>query len=150
MCVYLFVIFSFPTAIGWSAVPEQPLDVTANGFRQGTTRKGIGSPQSRCGTSPGSVHPSGCLSSVHICSPHSPTPSTPLQEVWAVGTASGGGHNSARESVSGWGRVFTREEVESYQHSSRCTCDTTSTICSSNKGCFFLSCTDARNWNLIN
>ncbi|KYO42977.1 tRNA-specific adenosine deaminase 1 isoform B [Alligator mississippiensis] len=34
-------------AIGWSAVPEQPLDVTANGFRQGTTRKGIGSPQSR-------------------------------------------------------------------------------------------------------
>uniref|UniRef100_A0A7M4EQP3 tRNA-specific adenosine deaminase 1 n=1 Tax=Crocodylus porosus TaxID=8502 RepID=A0A7M4EQP3_CROPO len=34
-------------AIGWSAVPEQPLDVTANGFRQGTTKKGIGSPQSR-------------------------------------------------------------------------------------------------------
>ncbi|NXW48919.1 ADAT1 deaminase, partial [Nyctiprogne leucopyga] len=34
-------------AISWSAVPEQPLDVTADGFRQGTTKKGIGSPQSR-------------------------------------------------------------------------------------------------------
>ncbi|XP_025282652.1 tRNA-specific adenosine deaminase 1 isoform X4 [Canis lupus dingo] len=28
-------------AISWSAVPEQPLDVTANGFPQGTTKKGI-------------------------------------------------------------------------------------------------------------
>ncbi|NXF10652.1 ADAT1 deaminase, partial [Smithornis capensis] len=34
-------------AIGWSAVPEQPLDVTSDGFRQGTTKKGIGSHQSR-------------------------------------------------------------------------------------------------------
>ncbi|OXB78343.1 UNVERIFIED_CONTAM: hypothetical protein H355_009114, partial [Colinus virginianus] len=34
-------------AISWSAVPEQPLDVTSGGFRQGTTKKGIGSPQSR-------------------------------------------------------------------------------------------------------
>ncbi|XP_025895353.1 tRNA-specific adenosine deaminase 1 isoform X2 [Nothoprocta perdicaria] len=34
-------------AISWSSVPEQPLDVTSNGFRQGTTKKGIGSHQSR-------------------------------------------------------------------------------------------------------
>ncbi|XP_032837638.2 tRNA-specific adenosine deaminase 1 isoform X2 [Tyto alba] len=34
-------------AISWSAVPEQPLDVTSDGFRQGTTKKGIGSRQSR-------------------------------------------------------------------------------------------------------
>lgn len=34
-------------AISWSAVPEQPLDVTANGFPQGTTKKAIGSPQAR-------------------------------------------------------------------------------------------------------
>ncbi|XP_015729801.1 tRNA-specific adenosine deaminase 1 isoform X2 [Coturnix japonica] len=34
-------------AISWSAVPEHPLDVTSDGFRQGTTKKGIGSPQSR-------------------------------------------------------------------------------------------------------
>ncbi|NXD86243.1 ADAT1 deaminase, partial [Halcyon senegalensis] len=34
-------------AISWSAVPEQPLDVTSNGFRQGTTKKGIGTHQSR-------------------------------------------------------------------------------------------------------
>ncbi|XP_015148092.2 tRNA-specific adenosine deaminase 1 isoform X1 [Gallus gallus] len=34
-------------AISWSAVPEGPLDVTSDGFRQGTTKKGIGSPQSR-------------------------------------------------------------------------------------------------------
>ncbi|XP_065601427.1 tRNA-specific adenosine deaminase 1 isoform X1 [Cyrtonyx montezumae] len=34
-------------AISWSAVPEQPLDVTSGGIRQGTTKKGIGSPQSR-------------------------------------------------------------------------------------------------------
>ncbi|POI35038.1 hypothetical protein CIB84_001210, partial [Bambusicola thoracicus] len=34
-------------AISWSAVPERPLDVTSDGFRQGTTKKGIGSPQSR-------------------------------------------------------------------------------------------------------
>ncbi|KGL78658.1 tRNA-specific adenosine deaminase 1 [Tinamus guttatus] len=34
-------------AISWSAVPEQPLDVTSNGFRQGTTKKDIGSHQSR-------------------------------------------------------------------------------------------------------
>ncbi|XP_044617296.1 tRNA-specific adenosine deaminase 1 isoform X6 [Equus asinus] len=34
-------------AISWSAVPEQPLDVTANGFPQGTTKKGIQSLQAR-------------------------------------------------------------------------------------------------------
>ncbi|KFP81234.1 tRNA-specific adenosine deaminase 1, partial [Acanthisitta chloris] len=34
-------------AISWSAVPEQPLDVTSDGFRQGTTKKRIGSHQSR-------------------------------------------------------------------------------------------------------
>ncbi|XP_076989194.1 tRNA-specific adenosine deaminase 1 isoform X2 [Tamandua tetradactyla] len=34
-------------AISWSAVPEQPLDVTANGFTQGTTKKGIRSLQAR-------------------------------------------------------------------------------------------------------
>ncbi|XP_029881253.1 tRNA-specific adenosine deaminase 1 isoform X11 [Aquila chrysaetos chrysaetos] len=34
-------------AISWSAVPEQPLDVTSDGFRQGTTKKRIGSYQSR-------------------------------------------------------------------------------------------------------
>ncbi|XP_014116027.1 PREDICTED: tRNA-specific adenosine deaminase 1 isoform X2 [Pseudopodoces humilis] len=37
-------------AISWSAVPEQPLDVTSDGFRQGTTKKGIGSHQSRMKT----------------------------------------------------------------------------------------------------
>ncbi|XP_008575434.1 PREDICTED: tRNA-specific adenosine deaminase 1 [Galeopterus variegatus] len=34
-------------AISWSAVPEQPLDVTANGFPQGTTKKGIRRLQAR-------------------------------------------------------------------------------------------------------
>lgn len=34
-------------AIGWSAVPEHPLDVTANGFPQGTTKKDIGSLRAR-------------------------------------------------------------------------------------------------------
>lgn len=34
-------------AISWSAVPEQPLDVTANGFPQGMTRKGIRNLQTR-------------------------------------------------------------------------------------------------------
>ncbi|XP_010607789.1 tRNA-specific adenosine deaminase 1 isoform X1 [Fukomys damarensis] len=34
-------------AISWSAVPEQPLDVTANGFPQGTTKKGIRNLQAR-------------------------------------------------------------------------------------------------------
>ncbi|NWS72042.1 ADAT1 deaminase, partial [Crotophaga sulcirostris] len=34
-------------AISWCAVPEQPLDVTSDGFRQGTTKKAIGSHQSR-------------------------------------------------------------------------------------------------------
>ncbi|XP_075621353.1 tRNA-specific adenosine deaminase 1 isoform X3 [Balearica regulorum gibbericeps] len=37
-------------AISWSAVPEQPLDVTSDGFRQGTTKKGIGSHWSRVKT----------------------------------------------------------------------------------------------------
>lgn len=39
--------FSLSVAISWSAVPEHPLDVTANGFPQGTTKKGIGSLQAR-------------------------------------------------------------------------------------------------------
>ncbi|XP_028932084.1 tRNA-specific adenosine deaminase 1 isoform X4 [Ornithorhynchus anatinus] len=34
-------------AISWSAVLEQPLDVTSNGFRQGATKKAIGSLQAR-------------------------------------------------------------------------------------------------------
>ncbi|GAB1293681.1 tRNA-specific adenosine deaminase 1 [Apodemus speciosus] len=34
-------------AISWSAVPQQPLDVTANGFPQGMTKKEIGSPRAR-------------------------------------------------------------------------------------------------------
>ncbi|XP_072836610.2 tRNA-specific adenosine deaminase 1 isoform X2 [Pogona vitticeps] len=34
-------------AISWSAVPEHPLDVTSRGFKQGTTKKAVGSPQSR-------------------------------------------------------------------------------------------------------
>ncbi|KAM4721473.1 tRNA-specific adenosine deaminase 1 [Rhinophrynus dorsalis] len=34
-------------AVSWSAVPHQPLDVTANGYKQGTTKKAIGSLQSR-------------------------------------------------------------------------------------------------------
>ncbi|EGW12976.1 tRNA-specific adenosine deaminase 1 isoform X2 [Cricetulus griseus] len=34
-------------AISWSAVPEHPLDVTANGFPQGITKKEIGSPRAR-------------------------------------------------------------------------------------------------------
>ncbi|XP_007938566.1 tRNA-specific adenosine deaminase 1 [Orycteropus afer afer] len=34
-------------AISWSAVSDQPLDVTANGFPQGTTKKGLRSLQAR-------------------------------------------------------------------------------------------------------
>ncbi|KAJ7311812.1 hypothetical protein JRQ81_006122 [Phrynocephalus forsythii] len=34
-------------AISWSAVPEHPLDVTSRGFKQGATKKSIGSPTSR-------------------------------------------------------------------------------------------------------
>ncbi|XP_063802021.1 tRNA-specific adenosine deaminase 1 [Pseudophryne corroboree] len=34
-------------AVSWCAVPEQPLDVTANGYKQGTTKKAVGTPQSR-------------------------------------------------------------------------------------------------------
>ncbi|XP_029464100.1 tRNA-specific adenosine deaminase 1 isoform X2 [Rhinatrema bivittatum] len=34
-------------AISWSAVPEQSLDVTANGYKQGATKKAIGTPQAR-------------------------------------------------------------------------------------------------------
>ncbi|XP_033014781.1 tRNA-specific adenosine deaminase 1 isoform X8 [Lacerta agilis] len=34
-------------AISWSAVPEHPLDVTSHGFKQGSTKKVIGSPKSR-------------------------------------------------------------------------------------------------------
>nr|XP_025039551.1 tRNA-specific adenosine deaminase 1 isoform X1 [Pelodiscus sinensis] len=40
-------LFPCGAAISWSAVPEQPLDVTSNGFKQGTTKKGIGSHQAR-------------------------------------------------------------------------------------------------------
>lgn len=47
VCPSLFIILS-SAAISWSAVPEQPLDVTSDGFRQGTTKKRIGSHQSRC------------------------------------------------------------------------------------------------------
>lgn len=43
----MFITIS-STAISWSAVPEQPLDVTSDGFRQGTTKKRIGSHQTRC------------------------------------------------------------------------------------------------------
>ncbi|XP_041853654.1 tRNA-specific adenosine deaminase 1 isoform X2 [Melanotaenia boesemani] len=34
-------------AISWCNVTEQPLDVTANGYKQGVTRKALGSPQAR-------------------------------------------------------------------------------------------------------
>ncbi|KAJ6652499.1 hypothetical protein lerEdw1_011469 [Lerista edwardsae] len=34
-------------AISWSAVPEHPLDVTTQGFKQGTTKKAVGSLKSR-------------------------------------------------------------------------------------------------------
>ncbi|KAL2094029.1 hypothetical protein ACEWY4_011341 [Coilia grayii] len=34
-------------AISWCAVPEQPLDVTANGYKQGMTKKALGTPQAR-------------------------------------------------------------------------------------------------------
>nr|XP_056718621.1 tRNA-specific adenosine deaminase 1 [Euleptes europaea] len=34
-------------AISWSMVPEHPLDVTSNGFKQGTTKREIGSLKSR-------------------------------------------------------------------------------------------------------
>ncbi|XP_069491561.1 tRNA-specific adenosine deaminase 1 [Ambystoma mexicanum] len=34
-------------AISWCKVPENPLDVTANGYKQGATKKAIGTPQAR-------------------------------------------------------------------------------------------------------
>ncbi|KAK6479981.1 tRNA-specific adenosine deaminase 1 isoform X1 [Huso huso] len=34
-------------AISWCAVPDQPLDVTANGSKQGVTKKALGTPQAR-------------------------------------------------------------------------------------------------------
>ncbi|XP_041967203.1 tRNA-specific adenosine deaminase 1 isoform X1 [Alosa sapidissima] len=34
-------------AISWCAVPNQPLDVTANGYKQGMTKKAVGTPQAR-------------------------------------------------------------------------------------------------------
>ncbi|XP_058011670.1 tRNA-specific adenosine deaminase 1 isoform X3 [Ahaetulla prasina] len=40
-------VVSCGTAISWSAVPEHPLDVTSHGFRQGTSKKRIGSLTSR-------------------------------------------------------------------------------------------------------
>uniref|UniRef100_A0A8C8SI95 tRNA-specific adenosine deaminase 1 n=1 Tax=Pelusios castaneus TaxID=367368 RepID=A0A8C8SI95_9SAUR len=40
-------LVSSGAAISWSAVPEHPLDVTSNGFKQGTTKKGIGSLHTR-------------------------------------------------------------------------------------------------------
>ncbi|XP_067905315.1 tRNA-specific adenosine deaminase 1 isoform X2 [Heterodontus francisci] len=35
-------------AISWCAVPHQPLDVSVNGFKQGATKKILGTPQARC------------------------------------------------------------------------------------------------------
>ncbi|XP_063169345.1 tRNA-specific adenosine deaminase 1 isoform X2 [Candoia aspera] len=40
-------VVSCGAAISWSAVPEHPLDVTSRGFRQGTSKKRIGSLTSR-------------------------------------------------------------------------------------------------------
>ncbi|XP_026575576.1 tRNA-specific adenosine deaminase 1 isoform X2 [Pseudonaja textilis] len=40
-------LVSCGTAISWSAVPEHPLDVTSHGFKQGTSKKRIGSLASR-------------------------------------------------------------------------------------------------------
>uniref|UniRef100_H3AGL4 tRNA-specific adenosine deaminase 1 n=1 Tax=Latimeria chalumnae TaxID=7897 RepID=H3AGL4_LATCH len=34
-------------AVGWSAVPDHPLDVTANGYKLGVTKKALGTPQAR-------------------------------------------------------------------------------------------------------
>ncbi|XP_066569992.1 tRNA-specific adenosine deaminase 1 isoform X2 [Amia ocellicauda] len=34
-------------AISWCAVPDQPLDVTANGYKQGVTKKALGTAQAR-------------------------------------------------------------------------------------------------------
>ncbi|NP_001076356.1 tRNA-specific adenosine deaminase 1 [Danio rerio] len=34
-------------AISWCAVSQQPLDVTANGYKQGVTKKALGTPQAR-------------------------------------------------------------------------------------------------------
>ncbi len=36
-----------PTAISWCAVSQQPLDVTANGYKQGVTKKTLGTSQAR-------------------------------------------------------------------------------------------------------
>lgn len=35
------------TAISWCAVSQQPLDVTANGYKQGVTKKALGTSQAR-------------------------------------------------------------------------------------------------------
>ncbi|XP_078256934.1 tRNA-specific adenosine deaminase 1 isoform X2 [Rhinoraja longicauda] len=35
-------------AISWSAVPDQPLDVSVNGYKQGATKKILETPQARC------------------------------------------------------------------------------------------------------
>ncbi|XP_062923159.1 tRNA-specific adenosine deaminase 1 isoform X1 [Mobula hypostoma] len=35
-------------AISWSAIPDQPLDVSVNGYKQGATKKILGTPQARC------------------------------------------------------------------------------------------------------
>ena len=37
----------FISAISWCAVSYQPLDVTANGYKQGMTKKAVGTPQAR-------------------------------------------------------------------------------------------------------
>ncbi|XP_066506198.1 tRNA-specific adenosine deaminase 1 isoform X2 [Hoplias malabaricus] len=35
-------------AVSWCAVSKQPLDVTANGYKQGVTKKALGTPRARC------------------------------------------------------------------------------------------------------
>lgn len=35
------------SAISWCNVPEQPLDVTANGYKHGVTKKALGTAKAR-------------------------------------------------------------------------------------------------------
>lgn len=39
-------------AISWCAVSQQPLDVTANGYKQGVTKKVLGTPKARWDLNP--------------------------------------------------------------------------------------------------
>lgn len=57
---YSSLVLCFP-AISWSAVPEHPLDVTTQGFTQGTTKKAIGSLKSRCVEGLGRAAPGAAL-----------------------------------------------------------------------------------------